>query len=218
MAILGEVVDESHGTFGFLGGRRTLINLRVQQCSTLGVGLLFLFQHILGHGLGGAQDERAVHQVQRLRRDGGIRATAIDRAGIGEIEQLEQVIHVIANHRQVQGTAIALIRGGVLGGVVEDEFVILKRPHITAHFFVEQPGQFQQRITQRLGLQPAQRGTGEQHIVGIPLQRIGRGGRRHLVRGTGENERVQFFDRPAVVHEPTGQPVEQLGVRRLFTL
>ena len=99
MAILGEVVDESHGTFGFLGGRRTLINLRVQQCSTLGVGQLFLFQHILGNGLGGAQDERAVHQVQRLRRDGGIRATAIDRAGIGEIEQLEQVIHVIADHR-----------------------------------------------------------------------------------------------------------------------
>ena len=67
-----------------------------------------------------------------------------------------------------------------------------------------------------LGLQSTQRRAREQHIARIRLQRRGRDGRTHLVRGTVKDERVELFDRPAVVHKPHRKPIKQLRVRRPF--
>ena len=44
----------------------------------------------VGHGLGLADDERVVHQVQRLGRDGRRRPLADDQARVGEIEQRQR--------------------------------------------------------------------------------------------------------------------------------
>ena len=122
---------------------------------------------------------------------------------------------MIANDRQINSAPIAAVSGGVLGGVIEDEFVILKSPNCAADFQVELAADLQQRIAQRLRLHSAKGRARQQMVVRVNLQRGGTGCAAHLKSSRVEYECVEFFNRPPILHKPNRQPIEQLRVRWL---
>ena len=62
-----------------------------------------------------SDDERVVHQEQRLRGDGAGVPPAGDHARVGEVERLEQLRQRVAEHRQVDAAAVAVVLVAVVG-------------------------------------------------------------------------------------------------------
>ena len=138
------------------------------------------------------------------------------RIRVSEIERSEQARQVLAVDESVQGPPPAVIglgqihRGGIQAAITRGDGDDHRRP---AEGAVELPRYGQQRVPQRLELQPAAVHPPEQEVVGVD---VGVGGvvvARLLVYGGLHDQPVQVFDGPTVFHEVIGQVVQHGGMR-----
>ena len=87
----------------------------------------------------------------------------------------------------------------------------------SVHFFVEPARHRQNRIANRLALQPPHAHAMQQHIAGV----LGFGGSvggfaAHLIRARKHDFPDEFFGGPPVFHQPMRQPIEQFRMGRRF--
>ncbi len=77
-------------------------------------------------------------------------------------------------------------------------------------FSAEQAADPQRGIPDHLRLHPDARAAGEQSILRVLRQQLGRHPRRLPIRRTRDDQPVHRLDRPALIDQPDRQPIEQL--------
>ena len=147
---------------------------------------------------GRLQDQVAVHHEQRLRGDGRGRPVAVGHARVGEVEQLEHVVQVVADDRQVDRPAAAVVVGRVLRRVVEEVVAVLDR---AAASRPSSGRACRRRPAARRG-SPRPRAGGRLDPPEQPVLRVDLRGRRvvvaaHLVGAREHDQPVHRLDRPA---------------------
>lgn len=159
--ILLEVSQEGLGAGEFARGGRASVGFGVGEGEAFGVGEFAAGKELRGEGGGGLEDEVAVHHEQCLRGDGGGVAAAGGDGGIGVVELLEEVVEMVADDGEVEGTAGAVVGGGVFGGVVEDELTIFEGNSFAAHRRVEAAGDGEKGVADFFGFETADGEGGE---------------------------------------------------------
>jgi hypothetical protein len=143
-------------------------------------------------------EEGIVQERERLRGDVGDVAASHRRGGGGKIEGGEERIEVVAFHAQVERATRR---------VTDDRFAEAGR--------IESSRDREEGITDRLGLEAAEREGGKEAIVRILFPGLRRGTTR-LTPRFGEDEFAdERLERPLhLVAEPPGEVVEQFGMAR----
>src|SRR5579885_3791518 len=83
---------------------------------------------------------------------------------------------------------------------------------------MQQAAGFESLVADELGGQAQTGLAGEQDVIGIARHQFGADGGGLPVGGRGNDQALDVFHVPVVVHEFDGQPVQQLGVGRLVAL
>ena len=163
-------------------------------------------------------DERVVHQDQCLGRDVRHVAAPCRDQRRGHVEGGQHRRREVPPDGDVQAApAVAVERAAGLGTTVVIAVVVHERGEVDLDSgplppAVEPPGDGQDRVPDRLGLQAADGHPVQQPVVGIGGLRLGRGRAGHPERAAEDQLAHQSFDRPAVPDEPIGEVVEQLRV------
>ena len=154
----------------FILRRRPPVGPQVRQPHPAGV-VPRVLQQRLREGAGLLLHERAVHQVQGLRRDHRAGPLAVGHVRLGEVEHLEEVEHRVPDHRQVDAPAAVVVPGRV-GRVlvvhVGEVAVVQERP---ADPRVERAGHGEEGVADRLGLQPAAVEVPEEPVLRVTARR-----------------------------------------------
>ena len=150
-----EGVHEIVGCLNFLFLSRSLVDLDIQAMNSF-IGITSSI--INGEFFCSLHYKRAVHHVQGLLGSGRSTAVAFHHVGVGEVEKLEQVIDMITDDGEVEGSPVDLITGVVLGCVVENELAVLKVPCAAAEGGIESVTDPEKGIPERLSLDPADGG------------------------------------------------------------
>ena len=135
-------------------------------------------------------------------------------AGIGAVERAENIHRLHANLVRVNHPSPAVGIEGLLGNIIGEAAALVEKVKpAPAHFQVQLAADAQHTIANGLGLQSARWETPEQARLGIHAQCLFAWMARLPIDARGDDEPVQFFQRPALPDELQRQPVEQLGVR-----
>ena len=153
----------------------------------------------LGEFAGGLDDERVVHEEQGLLGDGGLVAAAAGDVGAGEIELGEEFGRVTTVDEGVERAA---------GG----EAFAAEADGLAADGGVEAAGDGEDGVVHLFEVEAADIGAPEEAVVGVLDGVGGVVGVGLLVGGAEDDEAVELFDGPAVLHEAGGKVVDQRGV------
>ena len=220
------VLDEGPGGGALLRGGRAAKHLAVD-FSDAGVDLfrrhcrlVALFRAAQAESLDQAarhfHGKPGVHHEQALGGHGGAVAPGGGFVGQGKVEGLHLRGHLVAVERGVNGAAVGVElpvgavfvarpagadRGGDQGGR-------------SAARGVEFAGHRQHGVAHRFVFEPAAVEAPQQAVVRVAGDLLWRRTAGLLVGGRSHDEAVQPLDRPAVLDEIAGQPVEQVGVGR----
>ena len=84
-----------------------------------------LREQAAGEGVGRFSHQVAVEHEQSLRGDRRRHAVAFGYAGVGRVEERHDVVQVVADHRQIQRAAVAIVARVVFRRVIEKVLAVL---------------------------------------------------------------------------------------------
>ena len=154
-----------------------------------------------GDGAGLVPDEGVVHQEEGLHGQDGLGAAGDGGVGVGDIEIAQQGGDAEAVGEAVEGAA-------VVGGI--------ERGAAPAEAGVQPVGDVEEGVAEGLELELAGAAAPEQAVGRVFLQGLGPGLGALLPGLRADEVAVECLDGPAVVDEPGGQVIQQLGVGGLF--
>ena len=127
---------------------------------------------------------------------------------------------MIADDRQVDGTARGLILSGVDRSVIEDVLAITQWHGLPADLRVQRIADREQRVADLLGFQTLNVRPPQQPVLRVDQLGLGFGNwrlgiRGHLIDTRIQHQAVHLLDAPTLFDESPCQPVQQFGMRRL---
>ncbi len=172
-------------------------------------------QHAPRPHLGLLMHKRVIQQNQRLGRHVRHAATADGGERDWRVEGEQQRRQEVAAHREVDAAAAGTVQRTARGPAA----AVLKRRQIDRHGrplhrAVQPAAHGQQRVADRLALQPPHPRSVQPEVVRIGGVRVLVGARRHPVRAAQHHGPDRLLERPAVPDQLDREVVEQFGVRR----
>ncbi len=179
-------------------------------------GLLFCLK-TLGEDLGLLEDEVTVEEIEGLKRCGGATAFGDSLAGIGTIEGSEDLFPFLPDFGHVDHASPVFGAVGLLGMIVADVFHLhfeWTESWTTCTLKIQRTAHGKYGVADAFGFEATKRESPEQSGSGIDLHGFGARDIGLLPGGGMENQALDVLERPLILHQFHGQPVEELGMGR----